>query len=55
MHLGGIRGHNLPEDGVLQHLQQILSLNIGDIELDLECSFDSISLKLGRTVVSIED
>ena len=46
---GGIRGHNPPENGVLQHFQQVLSLNIGDTELDLERSFDSISLKLGRT------
>jgi len=29
-----IGGHNLPEDGVLQHVQDVLSLNIGDIEQD---------------------
>ena len=29
----GIWGHNPPEDGVLQHFQ-VLSLNIGDTELD---------------------
>ena len=52
VHLGGIRGHNPPEDGVLQ---EVLSLNIGDTELDLERSFDSISLKLGRMVVSVEN
>jgi len=55
VHLGGIRGRNPPENGVLQHFQQVLSLNIGDTELDLGRSFDSISLKLGRTVVSIEN
>ena len=26
---GGIRGHNPPEDRVLQHFQEVLSLNIG--------------------------
>ena len=52
---GGIRGHNPPENGVLQHFQQILLLNNGDTELDLGRSFDSISLKLGRTVVSVEN
>ena len=50
VHLGGIRGHNPPENGVLQHFQQVLSLNIGDTELHLGCSFNSISLKLGSTV-----
>ena len=56
MHLGGgIRSHNPPENGILQHFQQVLSLNIGDTELDLGRSFDSISLKLGRTVVSVEN
>ena len=54
VHLGGIRGHNPPENGIL-HFQQVLSLNIGDTELDLGRSFDSISLKLGRTVVSVEN
>ena len=49
MHLAGIRAHNPPEDGVLQHFQQVLSLNIGDTKLDLGRSFDSISLKLART------
>jgi len=34
---------------------QVLSLKIGDTELDLGCSFDSISLKVGRTVVSVEN
>ena len=29
---GGIRGHNPPENEVLQHFQQVLSLNIGDTE-----------------------
>ena len=55
VHSGGIRGHNPPKNGVLQHFQQVLSLNIGDTELDLGRSFDSISLKLGRTVVSVEN
>ena len=55
VHLGGIGDHNPPENGVLQHFQQVLSLNIGDTELDLGRSFDSISLKLGSTVVSIEN
>ena len=54
VHLEGIRGHNPPENGVLQHFQQVL-LNISDTELDLGRSFDSISLKLARTVVSVED
>ena len=26
---GALRGHNPPEDGVLQHFQEVLSLNIG--------------------------
>ena len=30
-------------------------MNIGDTELDLGRSFDSISLKLGRAVVSVEN
>ena len=55
VHSGGIRGHNPPKNGVLQHFQQVLSLNIDDTELDLGCTFVSISLKLSRTVVSIED
>jgi len=57
VNLGEIRGHNSPEDGVLQHSQQVLSLNIGDTELDLERSFESISISLefDRTVVPIED
>ena len=55
VHLGEIRGHNPPENGVLKHFQHVLSLNIGDTELDLGRSFDSISLKLGRTVVSVEN
>ena len=50
----GIRSHNPPENGVL-HFQPALSLNIGDTELDLGISFDSISLKLSRTVVSVEN
>ena len=54
VHLGFIRGHTPPEDGVLRHFQQVLSLNIGDTELDLGRSFDSISLKHDRTIVSIE-
>jgi len=52
---GGIRGYNPPEDGVLQHFQQVFSLNIGDTELNLGRSFDSISSEPGRTVVPIED
>ena len=52
---GRIRGHNPPENGVLQQFQQVLSLNIGDTEIDLGRSLDSISLKLGRTVVSVEN
>ena len=55
VHLGEIRGHNPPENGVLQHFQQVLSLNIGDTELDLGRSFGAISVKLGRTVVPVED
>ena len=39
VHLGGIRGHKPPENGVLQHFQQVLSLNIGDTELDLGRQF----------------
>jgi len=31
---GGIKGHNPPEDGVLQHFQQVFSLNIDDTEID---------------------
>ena len=53
VHLGGIGGHNPPENGVLQHFQQVLSLNIGHTELDLGRSFDLISLEPGRTVVSV--
>ena len=53
VHLGGIRGHNPPENEVL-HFQRVLSLNISDTELDLGRSFDSISLKLARTVASVE-
>ena len=53
-HLGGIGGHDPSQNGFLQHFQQVLSLNIGDTELDLGRSFDSISLKLDRMVVSIE-
>ena len=50
-----MRGHNPPKSGVLQHFQQVLSLNIGESELDLGRSFDSISLKLGSMVVSVEN
>jgi len=31
---GRIRDHDPSKDGVLQHFQQFLSLNIGDIEQD---------------------
>jgi len=30
--LGGLRGHNPPEDGVFQHFQRVISLYIGDTE-----------------------
>jgi len=39
----------------LYYFQQVLSFNIGDTELDLGHSFDSISLKLDRTAVSMEN
>ena len=52
---GGMGGHNPLENGVLQNFQKVLSLNIDDTELDLGCTFVSISRKLGRTVVSIEN
>ena len=56
VHLGGGNGgHNSPEDGVLQDFQQVLSLNIDGTQLDLGRSFDSISSKLGRVVVPIEN
>ena len=56
VHLGGIRGHNPLKGRVLQHFQEVLSLNITvPTEFDLGRTFDSISLKLDRTVVSIED
>jgi len=55
VNLRGTRGHKPPEDGVLQHLQRVLSLNIDDTELNVGRSFDSIYLELGRTVVPIED
>ena len=54
VHLGGIRGHNPPQRWGFTAFSTSTSI-IGDTELDLGCSFDSISLKLGRTVVSVEN
>jgi len=52
---GGIRNHNPSKDGVLPHFQEVLSLNIGDPDLNLGRSSDSISLKVGRAAVPLKN
>ena len=55
MHLGGLGARTLLKIGFYSIFKKFFHSILVPTEFDLGRSFDSISLKLGRTVVSIED